>query len=141
VAVATPAHLATELEAQRIGARTATWHSVLVQAFLAAMAFAVTAADLGELWVALEATTIITAFLVGQRRTRTAVEAAWKYVVICSTGIALALLGTFLLNFAARHAPGTPGLELAALTSAASGLDPGVTRIAVVLLILGFGAK
>ena len=112
---------------------------MLVQVFLAAMALAVLAASLGVLWVAMEATTIVTAFLVGQRRTRTAVEAAWKYVVICSTGIAMALLGTLLLNYAAGRA-GT-GLDWAGLTANAAGLDPGVTRIAVVLLILGFGTK
>ena len=101
---ATPAHLRGEISAGRARTRTATQHSVLVQVFLAAMALAVLAASLGLLWVAMEATTIVTAFLVGQRRTRAAVEAAWKYVVICSTGIAMALLGTFLLNYAAGRA-------------------------------------
>jgi len=87
--------------------------------------------------VAVEATTIITAFLVGQRRTRPAVEAAWKYVVICSTGIALALLGTLILNYAATNSPARAGLNLAELTAAAHGLDQPVTRIAVALLIIG----
>ncbi|WIV60881.1 proton-conducting transporter transmembrane domain-containing protein [Amycolatopsis nalaikhensis] len=138
---ATPAYLLAEIDAGRATVRTAARHSVLVQVFLAAMALAVLAANLGVLWVAVEATTIVTAFLVGQRRTRPAIEAAWKYVVICSTGIALALLGTFLLNFAAQHAPGAPGLDLAALTRSAHDLDPGVTRLAVVLLVVGFGTK
>lgn len=136
---ATPAHLRGEISAGRARPRTATRHSVLVQVFLAAMTLAVLSSSLGLLWVAIEATTIVTAFLVGQRRTRAAVEAAWKYVVICSTGIAMALLGTFLLNYAADRA-GT-GLDWTGLTAHATGLDPGVTRIAVVLLILGFGTK
>ena len=95
---ATPAWLRGEITAGRASARTAARHSLLVQCFLAAMALAVLAANLGVVWVAIEATTIVTAFLVGQRRTKAAVEAAWKYVVICSTGIALALLGVLLLN-------------------------------------------
>jgi hydrogenase-4 component F len=140
-ALATPAYLAGEITAGRADQRTATRHSVLVQAFLATMALAVVAADLGLLWVAMEATTIATAFLVGQRRTREAVEAAWKYVVICSAGIALALLGIVLLNYASAHSGTGAGLDLAALAAAAPQLDPGVTRIAVVLLIVGFGAK
>lgn len=140
-AAATPAHLSAEIATGRATRRTAARHGVLVQLFLAAMVVAVLAADLGVVWVAVEATTIVTAFLVGQRRTRAAVEAAWKYVVICSTGIALALLGTFLLNHASAHAPGDAGLDLAGLTEHAAGLDPGVTRIAVVLLVLGFGTK
>ncbi|EWM19208.1 proton-conducting transporter membrane subunit, partial [Kutzneria sp. 744] len=138
---ATPAYLSAEIDAGRASPRTATRHSLLVQAFLAAMALAVLAADLGVLWIAIEATTIVTAFLVGQRRTRSAVEAAWKYVVICSTGIALALLGTLLLNYAAQHTPSAPGLDWAALVASAHTLDPGVTRIAVALLVIGFGTK
>lgn len=138
---ATPAHLNAEIDADRATARTATRHSALVGVFLAAMALAVLAADLGVLWIAIEATTIVTAFLVGQRRTRTAVEAAWKYVVICSTGIALALLGTILLNYASRHAPGAAGLDWVRLVATAASLDPGVTRVAVVLLVIGFGTK
>lgn len=138
-AVATPAHLAAEMAAGRASARTAARMSVLVQLFLAAMALAVLAADLGVLWIAVEATTIVTAFLVGLRRSRAAVEAAWKYVVICSAGIALALLGLVVLNFAAQESGA--GLDWAALVAAGPQLDPGVTRIAVVLLVVGFGTK
>ncbi|MET8761906.1 proton-conducting transporter membrane subunit [Lentzea sp. NPDC004782] len=138
---ATPAYFRTEVEAGRATTRTAARHGVLVQLFLATMALAVLAANLGVVWVAVEATTIVTAFLVGQRRTRASVEAAWKYVVICSAGIALALLGTIVLNFAAAHTPGTAGLDLVTLSAQAPGLDPGVTRIAIVLLVLGFGTK
>ncbi|MFG2549515.1 hypothetical protein [Streptomyces sp. NPDC048581] len=99
-----PAYLAGELAAGRATAETLWRYHVLVQAFLAAMCLAVVTANLGVLWVAIEATTIVTAFLVGHRRTRTSVEAAWKYMVICSAGIALAFLGTVLIYYAARQA-------------------------------------
>ncbi len=140
-AVATPAHLAAERAAGRASARTAARMSALVQLFLAAMAMAVLAADLGVLWVAVEATTIVTAFLVGLRRSRAAVEAAWKYVVICSAGIALALLGLVLLNYAAEQTGTGAGLDWVALVAAGPQMDPGVTRLAVVLLVVGFGTK
>ena len=140
-ALATPAYLTAEITAGRASPRTAARHNILVQAFLAAMALAVLAADLGVLWVAVEATTIVTAFLVGQRRGRTGVEAAWKYVVICSAGIAIALLGIVLLNYASQRTGTGAGLTWVGLTGAAAQLDPGVTRIAVVLLIVGFGTK
>ncbi len=58
------------------------------------------------MWVAVEATTIVTTFLVGHRNTRASLEASWKYIVICSVGIALAFLGTVLVYLAALHAPG-----------------------------------
>jgi hydrogenase-4 component F len=103
----------------------------------------VLAGNLGILWVAVEATTIVTAFLVGHDRTRTALEAAWKYVVICSAAIAIAFLGLVLLYAAARHAglSGGQALDWATLTGHADRLDPAVTRIAVGLAIIGFGAK
>lgn len=139
--LATPAHLAAERAAGRAGTRTAARYCALVQLFVASMAAAVLAADLGVLWVAVEGTTIVTAFLVGVHRSRAAVEAAWKYVVICSAGIALALLGLVLLHYAAHRAGTGAGLDWAALVLTAPTLDPGVTRLAVVLLIIGFGTK
>lgn len=138
---ASPAFLAAEIHSGRASASTAGRHSLLVQAFLAAMALAVLAANLGVVWVAIEATTIVTAFLVGQGRSRAAVEAAWKYVVICSVGIALAFLGMILLNYASAQTSAPAGLDLASLAAGARDLDPAVTRIAVALLIVGFGTK
>ena len=139
--VATPAYLRTERTLGHDDPATDRAYGVLVQLFLAVMALAVLAANLGVLWVAIEATTVVTAFLVGQHRTRAAVEAAWKYVVISSTGIALALLGIFILNFAALHTADSAGLDWSALVANAAQLDPAVTRIAVLLLVLGFGTK
>ena len=107
------------------------------------MVLAVCANNIGLIWVAIEATTVVTAFLVGHRRTKTALEATWKYVVICSVGIAVAFLGTVLLYFAAQHAgaPDAQALNLDVLAAYAAGLDPGVTRLAGGLLLIGYGAK
>jgi hydrogenase-4 component F len=122
------------------GART---YAILVQLFIAAMVVAVVANNLGILWVAVEATTITTAFLVGHRRTRHSLEASWKYVIIGSVGVALAFLGTVLVYFASRHGGGDAdaALNWSVLSAHASGLDPGVMRLAVGLLVLGFGTK
>jgi hydrogenase-4 component F len=121
----------------------ANLYGVLVPIFLAAMALAVLANNIGVMWVAIEATTVATAFLVGHRRTRAALEATWKYVVICSVGIALAFLGTVLLYFASLHAGASSGnaLDIDVLLSHAAALDPAVTRLAAGLLLLGYGAK
>jgi hydrogenase-4 component F len=123
--------------------RRARWYGILLHLFIAAMATAVLAGNLGVLWVAVEATTIVTAFLVGHHGDRPALEAAWKYVVICSAAIAIALLGLVLLYAAARHAglTGQDALDWTALAGHARGLDPAVTRIAIGLAVLGFGAK
>ena len=118
-------------------------YAVLVQCFLAAMSTAVLAGNLGLAWIAIEATTIVTAFLVGHGGTRAAIEAAWKYTVICSVGIALALLGIVVLYDAARHAglSETDALNLPTLAAHAHALNPAVTRMATAFLLLGFGAK
>ncbi|WP_262056990.1 proton-conducting transporter membrane subunit [Streptomyces sp. STR69] len=138
-----PSYQAGERAAGRANDRTAWHYHVLVQAFLAAMCLAVVTANLGVLWIAVEATTIVTAFLVGHRRTRTSVEAAWKYVVICSAGIALAFLGTVLIYYAARQAGISEAwaLDWPTLVARAHRLDPAVTRLGITLIVLGFGAK
>ena len=132
-----------ELAHGHTDARSARLYGVLTSAFLAAMVIAVCANNIGVIWVAIEATTVVTAFLVGHRRTRAALEATWKYVVICSVGIAVAFLGTVLLYFAAQHAgaPAAHALDLDVLAAHASGLDPGVARLAGGLLLIGYGAK
>ena len=117
-------------------------YGVLCNLFVAAMALAVLANNLGVMWVAIEATTVMTAFLVGHRRTKRSLEATWKYVIICSVGISLAFLGTVLLYFASLHAgPHANALDIDSLTFRATALDPGVTRLAAVLLLLGYGTK
>lgn len=123
--------------------RGARLYGTLTPLFLAAMVIAVCANNIGVIWVAVEATTVVTAFLVGHRRTRTALEATWKYVVICSVGIAIAFLGTVLLYFAAQHAgaPAAHALNLDVLVAHAQELDPSVTRLAGGLLLIGYGAK
>jgi hydrogenase-4 component F len=136
-------YLDAQIAAGRTGPRRARLYGTLVPAFLSAMVVAVLAANLGVMWAAVEATTVITAFLVGHRGQRSALAAAWKYVVICSVGIALALLGTVLLYFAAEQAGVPPGqaLDLDTLLAHAGGLDPAVTRLAAGLLLIGYGAK
>ena len=136
-------YIGAELEDGHTDADGARLYGVLTPAFVAAMALAVCANNIGVIWVAIEATTIVTAFLVGHHRTRTALEATWKYVVICSVGIAVALLGTVLLYFAAQHAgvPDAYALNLDVLAAHAASLDPGVTRLAGGLLLIGYGAK
>lgn len=127
-------------QTQRVDIRR---YTTLVPTFLAAMVLAVVANNLGVLWAAVEATTIITAFLVGHRRSRGSVEATWKYVIICSVGIALAYLGTILVYYAAQQTtiPSGAGLDWNQLVVHSGELDPSVMRIAFALLVLGYGTK
>ena len=137
------AYVRAELDEGHVTAAGARSYGTLVQLFVAAMLAAVVADNLGVMWVAVEGTTITTAFLVGHRRTRASLEASWKYVVIASVGVALAFLGTVLVYFASRHAGGDvqAGLNWTTLVRAAPRLDPGVVRLALGLLVLGYGTK
>ncbi len=125
------------------GWATTCRYLVLTQLFVACMNLAVLADNLGLLWVAIEATTIVTAFLVGHRRNRPSIEAAWKYVVLCSVGIAIAFLGTVCVYAASVSAGGhgVTALDWTHLTTNASTLDPGLIRLAAGLILLGFGTK
>jgi hydrogenase-4 component F len=135
--------VALELATGQASPARATTYAVLVQAFIAAMLLAVLAANVGVLWVAIEATTVITTFLVGHRRTKGALEASWKYIVICSVGIALAFLGTVLVYLAALHAGGhsASALDWTSLMAHAHHFDPAVLRLGFALLVLGYGTK
>ncbi|WP_055399793.1 MULTISPECIES: proton-conducting transporter membrane subunit [unclassified Mycobacterium] len=136
-------YLDAELARGHTDTRGARVYGALTAGFLAAMVVAVCANNIGVVWIAIEATTVITAFLVGHRRTRRALEATWKYVVICSVGIAVAFLGTVLLYYAAEHAgaPASAALNLDVLAAHAGALDPGIARLAGGLLLIGYGAK
>jgi len=135
--------VAADVATGRSPVRHASQYGVLVQAFVAAMLLAVLAANAGVLWVAVEATTVVTAFLVAHRRTRGALEASWKYLVICSVGIALAFLGTVLTYLAASRVGGhgLHSLDWVSLDAAAHRLDPGAVRLSFALVVFGYGTK
>jgi hydrogenase-4 component F len=118
------------------------YHS-MYQAFMLTMLVALTTDNLGVLWVAIEGATLATVLLVSLYRTPEAVEAAWKYFILCGVGIALALFGTVLTYFAAQHVMADPGAGLtwSALYERAHELNPVVMRIAFVFLLVGYGTK
>ena len=136
-------YLDNEIAQGRSTRRHSSSYAILVQIFLAMMLLAVLAANVGVLWIAVEATTVVTTFLVGHRRTKKALEASWKYIVICSVGIALAFLGTVLVYLAALHSGGPVRnpLDWTTLVQESHRLDPGVMRLAFSLLVLGYGTK
>jgi hydrogenase-4 component F len=111
-------------------------------AFLAAASLVTLSHQMGLLWVGLEATTLAVAPLIFHRHDRRSLEAVWKYLVISSVGIALALLGMFFLA-TAQVSGGTAGplLVLEDLVSQGSALSPAWLKAAFVFLLVGFGTK
>jgi len=111
--------------------------------FLFTMYLVAEANNLGILWVALEGTTLASALMVRYYQTRRALEASWKYLILCSAGLAFALFGTLLLFLASVRALGLggSGLDWTTLVAAGSQLDPGLVRLALVFLFIGYGTK
>ncbi len=140
----TPRVMAQEIADGTTTSRRASNYVVLMQAFMTCMLIAVLAANLGVLWVAIEATTIATTFLVSHRRTKKAFEASWKYVILCSVGIALAFLGTVLVYYASLHSglgKSRASLDWTSLMALAPHLNHSVMQLALALVVLGYGTK
>lgn len=99
--------------------------------------------NLGLLWVAIEASTIVSALLVGFARTPAAIEAAWKYLILGSIGIGFALLGTLLLYASSVGVLGetSDALNWTRLAEIAPNLDPGLARLAFIFALAGYGTK
>ena len=115
----------------------------LLLAFMATMMAVPVLNNLGIMWVAIEATTVVSVLLVSIYRTGTALEAAWKYLVLGSVGIALALFGTMMTYYASLAIVGNEGnaLNWTVLQRSAGGLDPAVMRLAFVFVLVGYGTK
>jgi hydrogenase-4 component F len=107
------------------------------------MLLALLSNNLGVTWVAVEAATIAAVLVVGLPRTDAAVEASWKFFLICGVGIALALFGTIVLYLAALPAlgPGLAAMSWSALAPAAAGCRGTLLNLAFVFLLLGYGTK
>ena len=111
--------------------------------FLFTMLLVVTSNNLIVMWAAIEATTLSSAFLVGIYGQRSSLEAAWKYIIICTVGVAFGLFGTVLVY--ANAASVMPQAEMAIFWSEvlkqSSLLDPTLMLLAFVFVLIGFGTK
>jgi hydrogenase-4 component F len=116
----------------------------LTPMFVVAMMLVALANNLGLMWVAIEATTLASVFLVTLYGKRTSLEAAWKYAIIGGVGLAMALFGTVLAYYSGHRLPGSgtiAGLNWSALAAQASQLDKTTMRLAFILALLGYGTK
>ncbi|MGC6405148.1 hydrogenase 4 subunit F [Bisgaard Taxon 45] len=95
------------------------------------------------MWVGIEATTLSSAFLVGAYSKRTSLEAAWKYVIICSVGVAFGLYGTLLIFADASNILADPEQAIfwTKINENASALDPALVHLAFIFILIGFGTK
>jgi hydrogenase-4 component F len=136
-------YMRIEQEHGRLNAQRLRLYHSSYQVFIAAMLLALTTNNMGILWVSMEAATLATVLLVSLYRTPAALEAAWKYFILCGVGIALALFGTILLYFAAEKVLGSGGTALlwTHLNAVKTELEPRVLQLAFIFLLVGYGTK
>lgn len=124
---------------------SARWFYSLLFLFLFTMVGVYLAANLGLLWIVMEATTLASALLVGFYNTEGAVEAGWKYLIVCTVGLAFALFGTIVFYVAAVHAGLGPddALQWSVLAQAGPMLAKSsvLLKLGFVFLIVGYGTK
>jgi hydrogenase-4 component F len=115
----------------------------LFNLFLFTMLLVVTSNNIIIMWVAIEATTLGSAFLVGIYGQRSSLEAAWKYVIICTVGVAFGLYGTILVYSDAVNFLQEPGTAVlwTEIVQNAKDLDPTLLELAFVFVLIGFGTK
>src|SRR5207344_123860 len=136
-------YIAHELEIGKLTPAYLRFYHAMYQTLMFAMNLALLANNVGLMWVAVELATLTTVLMVGIYRTPQALEAAWKYFILGSVGIALALFGTILVYLASSAILGE-GLEAMAwsvLVERASAFDPALLNLAFVFLLLGYGTK
>jgi len=136
-------YIAHELETGHLTQAHLRFYHAMYQMLMFGMNLALLANNIGLMWVAVELATLTTVVMVGIYRTPAALEAAWKYFLLGSVGIALALFGTILVYLAARAAVGE-GLDAMAwnvLVANAPAFDPALLNLAFVFLLLGYGTK
>ncbi|MFD1626942.1 hydrogenase 4 subunit F [Azospirillum griseum] len=119
------------------------FYHAMFQAFLFTLLLALSANNLGVLWVAIEGATLTTVLMVSLYRTAASIEAAWKYFILCGVGIALALFGTILIYLAAQPVmgPGLAAMTWTRLLADAARIEPNILNLAFVFLLIGYGTK
>ncbi|HEX9461757.1 MAG TPA: hydrogenase 4 subunit F [Alphaproteobacteria bacterium] len=136
-------YIAHELEIGRLTPTYLRFYHAMYQVLMFAMNLALSANNIGLMWVAIELATLTTILMVGIYRTHEAIEAAWKYFILGSVGIALALFGTILIYLAAQPVMGG-GLDAMVWTlliEHVARFDPALLDVAFVFLLLGYGTK
>jgi len=136
-------YIAHELEIGRLTPQYLRFYHSMYQVLMFAMNLALSANNIGLMWVAIELATLTTILMVGIYRTHEAVEAAWKYFILASVGIALALFGTILIYLAAQPVMGggVDAMVWTLLIERVARFDPALLDAAFIFLLLGYGTK
>ena len=136
-------YMGHEIDTGHLSPPYVRFYHAMYQLMMFGMNLALVSNNIGLMWVAIELATLTTVLMVGIYRTHEALEAAWKYFILGSVGIALALFGTILVYIVAQPVlgDGTPSMVWTNLMKGASRFDPALLNLAFIFLMLGYGTK
>jgi hydrogenase-4 component F len=136
-------YIGHELETGRLSPLRLRFYHSMYQLMMFGMNLALISSNIGLMWVAIELATLSTVVMVGLYLTPEALEAAWKYFILGSVGIAFALFGTILVYLAAQPVigEGHDAMIIVQLMERAAEFDPALLNVAFVFLMLGYGTK
>lgn len=136
-------YLGEELDRGHLSLRRFRQFFCLFDLYVAAMLTAVNVENIAIMWIAVEGSTLSAALLIGFERSNAALEAGWKYIILSSVGIALALFGTILVYYSSEHVLGvtSEALRWPDLYRAALSLDQNAIMIAFIFILIGYGTK
>ncbi len=136
-------YIGHEIETGKLTPLFVRFYHAMFLGMMGSMNLALTANNIGLMWVGLEMATLITVVMVGIYRTPSAIEAAWKYFILGSVGISLAFFGTILIYLAGQKAlgEGAPAMTWSLLQAAAPQLDASLLNLAFIFLLIGYGTK
>jgi len=142
-AVFSASYIAHEVDIGKLTLGNLRFYHAMYQVLMFAMNLALLANNIGLMWVAIELATLTTIMMVGIYRTHEALEAAWKYFILGSVGIAMALFGTILVYMAAQPVigEGQDAMVWTALVAHAHDFNPDLLNVAFIFLMLGYGTK
>lgn len=134
-------YIKSELDSKIIKPKKARIYYLLFMIFVFSMIFLSISNNIMGMWIGLEATTLSTAFLIGFNSNKLALEAAWKYIIICSIGIGIGLVGIILFIYSSNIELTSSMLKWTYLVNGYKALNKDIVKIAFTLIFVGIGTK
>lgn len=134
-------YIKNSIEEKEITVKKAKVYYILFTAFVFSMGFLSVSNNIMAMWIGLEATTLSTAFLIGFHSSKLSLEAAWKYIILCSIGIAIGLIGIILFIYGINQDAASYGLRWTSLMKNVQFMRLDIAKIAFTFIFIGIGTK
>lgn len=142
VAIYSVDYMGSEFKEGLIGIKESRHFYALLHLFIFNMVLATVSNNIAIFWVAIESTTIVSSLLVGFYKDRASVEAAWKYIILCTVSLVFGLLGIFIIYYASASVlVGEGTLNWTELREITHDMNPKTIKLAFLFILVGYGAK